>query len=592
MLCLLTGGLLVSGGFIFAQEAGDALTTVGSVAGFPADSLPVILAKIVRAALGVIGIVLVLLIMYAGWLYLSAAGDSDKVDRAKRLLTQAAIGTAIIFSAFAITQFVLNGLLSGLFGSGGAGLGGGLSATQRFSEPRSGSLGAGIIEDHYPGRGALDVPRNASIFITFKEPINPASFIEGYVNGADVPEVALNADNVYIYPTNDGPDARLSGTDVRVSVDDAGKTLVLDPVELLGSLQEDTNYTVDLRPTIELADGSAAFTGRFGQGYAWTFEVSTDVDVTPPTVVSVQPAEGRSAPRNTAVQMTFSEPMHPLSVSGVTLGAGSFSNIQITSADTSIPGTFSLSNNYRTVTFVSSDACAQDACGSVVYCLPSGETIDAVIHAATVSDTAPQAVFANGRFDGAVDASGNSLDGNQNFSAGAAQATAEGRPADDVTWRFTTSATIDERTPRIERISPELEAEFVNPDAPVEIAFTMPMLASSITSSSVQLFPDTWYEFPSWITQETSADEGGVTTAFIHHRTLIPSDAEGGMTYWPLIASTVRGSNQFCMYPSDGPEAVDVGPGESCGTAELPYCCRGRASAVSCETSEGPLPYR
>lgn len=592
---LIAGGLFLFNGGALAQTTADNLSAIGATAGFSETSLPVLIARIVRAAIGVTGLILVVLIIYAGFLYMTARGESDQVDKAKRILTQASIGMVIIFASFAITQFVLNGLLSGAFG--GSGGGSDQSGIIRFSEPRSGSLGAGIIEDHFPGRNALDIPRNVSILVTFKESINPASFIEGYTDGGDLIG-RLNNANVYIYPTADGPDAKLSPEMVTVSVDEAGRTIAFDPVDLLGQATEDVNYTVELLPTIELVDGSAAFTGRFSAGYEWSFEVSTTIDLTPPTVVSVRPVEGSSVARNTAVQINFSEPMNPFSVAGIVSGNNPFTNIEVLSGANRVNGTFSLSNNYRTVTFVTDNACAEDACGEIVYCLPGGENLQAVIHAASVSTTPPQATFANGRFDGAVDVSGNSLDGNRNFSASAPADTAEGRPDDDFSWNFTTSSSIDERTPSIADLSPGLDAEFVNPDAPIEITFNMPMLVSSLTSRALQLFPDRAsdvYEFPFWINSEDvlgeNADLVNASKVFINHRTLIPPDVEGGMAYWPFISSGVKGINQFCMYPSDGPEAADASAGESCGTSVLPYCCRGRASSVACETTDGPLPY-
>ena len=49
------------------------------------------------------------------------------------------------------------------------------------------------------------------------------------------------------------------------------------------------NYTVKLTNSIKKADKTAAFTASNQDGYEWTFEVSTEVDLTPPKVVSVCP---------------------------------------------------------------------------------------------------------------------------------------------------------------------------------------------------------------------------------------------------------------------------------------------------------------
>ena len=51
----------------------------------------VIIAKIIRIALGFLGIIAVCLIMYAGWLWMSSEGDEEKINQAKKILKNAII---------------------------------------------------------------------------------------------------------------------------------------------------------------------------------------------------------------------------------------------------------------------------------------------------------------------------------------------------------------------------------------------------------------------------------------------------------------------------------------------------------------------
>lgn len=81
----------------------------------------VMAANIVRIALGFLGIIAVLLIIYAGFLWMTAGGDVTKVERAKKTLIAALIGIVIILSSFAIATFILNRLLAATGGSGGPG---------------------------------------------------------------------------------------------------------------------------------------------------------------------------------------------------------------------------------------------------------------------------------------------------------------------------------------------------------------------------------------------------------------------------------------------------------------------------------------
>lgn len=68
-------------------------------------------ANIIRAALSVLGIVAVVIVLYGGVLWMTAAGSDDKVATAKKILFSGIIGLVIILSAFALTQFVINQLI-------------------------------------------------------------------------------------------------------------------------------------------------------------------------------------------------------------------------------------------------------------------------------------------------------------------------------------------------------------------------------------------------------------------------------------------------------------------------------------------------
>jgi hypothetical protein len=56
--------------------------------------------------LGLLGIVATVLIIYAGFLWMTAGGDDSKAETARKIIFSAVIGLAIILMAFAITKFV------------------------------------------------------------------------------------------------------------------------------------------------------------------------------------------------------------------------------------------------------------------------------------------------------------------------------------------------------------------------------------------------------------------------------------------------------------------------------------------------------
>lgn len=560
-----------------ALAESDALSQLGAQSGLPQTSLPILIARIIRAVLGVIGIVLVVLIVYGGFLWMTSAGESDKIVKAKMVLKNAVIGFIIVMTSFGITQFILNRLLNA------AGLSGGISSrAEQFYEPLSGSLGAGILQDHFPSRNALDIARNTKIFVTFKEPINPASIIEGY---QDNPEATnLNIASVKIYPTSEGEEAALALTDVIVAMDETGQTFVFDPVPYLGDGINDVNYTVFLTPNIQKENGSAAFTNRESGGYAWTFEVGTEIDLTPPKVKSVIPsASGGPYARNITVSLTFNEAMDPVASTGEFTGAG-FSNIAVLDNGTdAVHGTYAISNGYRTIDFTTFDECGKDPCGDTIYCLPGPTDFEVLAKAAELSNEPPQAKSIGVFYNGLVDAAGNSLDGD-------GDGTAQGPDTDNYSWGFETSGTVNTDVPKITDVFPNINAGDVDLDLDVEITFDILMKASTLIPQNIQLWPEPeppsgygfWFnprsENQTVSGQEAGADDIDHTKVRIEHPTFIPDDIVPGQSYYPIVTNDVKSSYQICMYP-----AMDTIAGSNCGPrSNNKYCCNGNIQSTPC----------
>jgi hypothetical protein len=76
-------------------------------AGLGSGDLPTTIAAIIRAALGFLGIIAVVIILYGGFKWMTAGGNTDKVDEAKKIIIQGVIGLVIVLSAFAIASFVI-----------------------------------------------------------------------------------------------------------------------------------------------------------------------------------------------------------------------------------------------------------------------------------------------------------------------------------------------------------------------------------------------------------------------------------------------------------------------------------------------------
>ena len=241
----------------------------------------IVVARIIQIALGFLGTITVVLVIYAGFLWMTSQGNSDKVDKAKKILKSAVIGLIIILSSFAIVTFIINKLL-GVEGGGGGGGGGNVSPNA--GNVSLGALGNGIIESVYPEPGQTDVPRNTGIIVTFREKMKVSTICQ---EGDDAAGVCNNAhivaDNVKFFKTADGdnPGTNLAFNKVRVSTND-GKIFVFVPTEYLGSPSGNVWQSVKLTTGIKKANDQPAFTSDF----AWQFEVSSRVDLTPPQVKS------------------------------------------------------------------------------------------------------------------------------------------------------------------------------------------------------------------------------------------------------------------------------------------------------------------
>ncbi|MBD3359100.1 MAG: hypothetical protein GF365_00105 [Candidatus Buchananbacteria bacterium] len=97
------------------------LQPVGEEIQLGTADLRVTIARIIRAFLGFLGVVAVALVIYGGYLYMTAQGVAEKIDKAKKTLVAAVIGLVIVLSAFAIASFVLNQLLQATGPAGGPG---------------------------------------------------------------------------------------------------------------------------------------------------------------------------------------------------------------------------------------------------------------------------------------------------------------------------------------------------------------------------------------------------------------------------------------------------------------------------------------
>lgn len=98
-------------GFIpSAHAAGTNLENPLMINGVPVKDVPTLMGLIIKATLGLTGSVALLFFIYGGFLWLTAAGNPDKIKKGRGTLVWAAIGLAFIFLSYIIANFIIQAL--------------------------------------------------------------------------------------------------------------------------------------------------------------------------------------------------------------------------------------------------------------------------------------------------------------------------------------------------------------------------------------------------------------------------------------------------------------------------------------------------
>lgn len=118
--------LLILPAVSFAQDYG--LSETAEKAGLLTKNVELynLIGNILNIFLAFLGVIFVILILIAGFEWMNAGGNSDVIERARGRIANAIIGIIIIFSAYILTNFVLENLgkTTGVTPSGSGGSGG------------------------------------------------------------------------------------------------------------------------------------------------------------------------------------------------------------------------------------------------------------------------------------------------------------------------------------------------------------------------------------------------------------------------------------------------------------------------------------
>lgn len=115
-LIIILACLLVFSAPVFAVDIGfgdDGMAqNIAEKAGYEASTdeyaLSITVGGIIRGVLSVIGVLFLVLTVYAGVLWMTASGNEESITKAKKIITSSLIGLVIVVAAYGITALVFN----------------------------------------------------------------------------------------------------------------------------------------------------------------------------------------------------------------------------------------------------------------------------------------------------------------------------------------------------------------------------------------------------------------------------------------------------------------------------------------------------
>ena len=103
---------LLQAGPVFSASLLPELEKTGDAAGIATATsasdtgISVIVGRIISAALGFLGTLFLVYLVYGGFKWLTAAGNEEGVEEAKNIIRHATIGLALCLAAYGIASFV------------------------------------------------------------------------------------------------------------------------------------------------------------------------------------------------------------------------------------------------------------------------------------------------------------------------------------------------------------------------------------------------------------------------------------------------------------------------------------------------------
>lgn len=93
----------------------DPLDSMASTAGYDTNKtdLMAVVSKVINSVLGLLGVIFLVLTIYGGFLWMTARGNEQQVEKARETIVMAIIGIIIVLVAYSISYYVVYYLTEG-----------------------------------------------------------------------------------------------------------------------------------------------------------------------------------------------------------------------------------------------------------------------------------------------------------------------------------------------------------------------------------------------------------------------------------------------------------------------------------------------
>jgi len=231
-----------------------------------------IVTRIINVSLGLLAVIAVGIVIFAGFKWMTSNGEEEKVNEAKKMLKNGVIGLAIILASWGIVTFIFRQIETSKRKNGE------IDSGNIISRVGLGAIGNCAVESVYPEPDQKNVPRNTSIMVTFKTPVDEPSVSSSTISVCEK--------NNFNFEQN----TCSSLVPINVNFAASSTILIISPISYLGNEDGNTDYVVHLSGNIKKSNGDSIFSSCPANDYfLWGFEVGNFLDLTSPTIKSIFP---------------------------------------------------------------------------------------------------------------------------------------------------------------------------------------------------------------------------------------------------------------------------------------------------------------